>query len=376
MGERQMMSAIDALFEKDPFDFSEEHRMMFVKSFQECARLHYDGNSVFRAFWDDAHLHPDGVQAERDLERVPPIMVHLFKEREFVTGPRDRIVLTLTSSGTGGQKSQMLLDEDSLRRVKRLAWQIHQSLGIASDDKVNYLCFTYDPRIAANLGTAFTDELLTSFTKKNEVYYALQWNEKMGEFFLNVNGVLETLDRFSKDSHPTRILGFPAHLYKIIRDHQFRVSLGDRSWVQTGGGWKGLADEEIPKADFRRFIAERLGIPEGNIRDMFGMVEHGIPYCDCELGNLHVPNYSRVFVRSPGDLSILPEGEIGLIHFLCSYNTSYPSISLLTTDWGRLGRCRCGRGGQVLEICGRAGVAKHKGCAIAASKFLGGEESK
>lgn len=365
-----VMSATDALFASDPFSFTEADQELFRASFRECAAVHYEKNPLFRGLWQRAGVTPADVTSEAALARIPSLMVNLFKEHELMTGDPAAIVLNLTSSGTSGQKSQIFLDQKSLDRVKKLAWEIHASLGMCSDDAVNYLCFTYDPRVATNLGTAFTDELLTSFTKKKEVYYTIQWDEAKKDFFLNVEGTLAALRRFEKDGAPVRILGFPAHLHKIIKDHDVRLKLPPASWTQTGGGWKGFVGEEVPKPKFRAFIAERLGIPETHQRDMFGMVEHGIPYCDCAKGSLHVPNYARVFIRSPEDMRILPEGETGLMQFLCTYVTSYPSISLLTSDYGRLGRCTCGRGGYTLEIMGRAGVQKHKGCALTASKLI------
>jgi phenylacetate-coenzyme A ligase PaaK-like adenylate-forming protein len=364
------MNATDQLFDTDPFDFSDASRELFMQSFRDCAQIHYQHNALLRGLWQEAGLQPQDLRSELDLQRMPMLMVNLFKEHELMTGPPEDIVLNLTSSGTGGQKSQIFLDQASLARVKKLAWEVHAYLGMVSEEAVNYLCFTYDPRVATNLGTAFTDELLTGFTGKKEVYYAIQWNEAKQDFFLNVEGVIATLQRFAADGAPTRILGFPAHLYKIIKDHDLHVTLPANSWVQTGGGWKGFVNEEVPKEKFRSFIAERLGIPEANVRDLFGMVEHGIPYVDCERGRLHVPNYARVFIRSPRDLSLLPEGETGLMQFVCSYISSYPSISLLTSDYGKLGRCDCGRAGHTLEITGRAGVQKHKGCALTASKLL------
>ncbi|MCP4155780.1 MAG: hypothetical protein GY757_49095 [bacterium] len=363
--------SIDRLFTTNPFDFSEENRQLFVSSFRQCAQAHYNGNELFKAFWDEAGIHPDNIVDEEALQKAPPIMVNLFKERELLSVPKETIELNLTSSGTSGQKSQIFLNGVSLERVKRSAYQIHKYLGITSEKKYNYLCFAYDPAVADDLGTAFTDELLTNFTGKQEVYYAIQWDDKKGEFALNRDGVVETLKRFAQSEYSTRILGFPAHLYKIINDYDLHFELGEDSWVQTGGGWKGMADEEIPKQAFREFIAGRLGIPIKNIRDLFGMVEHGIAYVDCEKGNLHIPNYSRVYSCAPQDLSILPPGENGLLRLMCSFNTSYPSINLLTTDWGRVGgTCDCGIGGQTLEITGRAGTVKHKGCAVTAAELL------
>jgi hypothetical protein len=362
--------ATDRLLASNPFEFTPENRELFLASFREMARVHYEGCVTFRRFWEHASLKPEDVLTEADLERVPPLMVHLLKEREMASIPESDAALILTSSGTSGQKSRMVLSQGSLDRVKKLAWTIHRDLGMASEARVNYLCFTYDPHIAKDLGTAFTDELLTSFTARAEVYYALQWDSARDDFVFNDRGVVEALTRFARSGLPTRILGFPAFLHKILMDYDLQLNLGPDSWVQTGGGWKTMADKEIPKHEFRRLVSTRLGLPEANIRDMFGMVEHGIPYCDCAKGKLHVPNYARVLVRSPHDLRVLPEGERGLLHFFCTYNDSYPSMSLLTTDWGRLGRCDCGLPGQTVEILGRAGTTKHKGCAIKATELL------
>lgn len=364
----QFMKATQLLLESDPFDFSSASKKLFLESMKENALQHYKNHEFTRKLWDKMGFHPEQLKSEEDLSTIPGTMVHLYKEHEFCSVPREELALVLTSSGTGGQKSQQFLNKESLENVKRLALTIHRSLGMASERDYNYLCFTYDPKVANDLGTAFTDELLTSFTGKREVYYAIQWNGS--DFELNEKGVIETLKRFEKSGTPTRILGFPALLFEMIEKHNLRMNLGSDSWLQAGGGWKGKADKEIPKKEFRKMISDRLGIPEENQRDLFGMVEHGIPYVDCKKGNLHIPNYARVYVRSPHDLSLLPKGERGLLHFLCTYNTSYPAPSLLTTDYGRLGSCDCGINGDTLILEGRAGVAKHKGCALKALDLI------
>ncbi len=364
------MKATDKLFTTFAFSHHAKDLNLFRESFREMAIHHYENNLIFRSYFDQVKLHPKNIKTEADLLHVPPLLVNIFKENELSSVPSNKIVLRLTSSGTSGQKSQMLLDLDSLNRVKASAHKIHQDLGMTSNKKYNYLCFTYDPRVANDLGTAFTDELLTNFTKKNKVYYAIQWDKQKNDFVLNEEGVVETLKAFAKDSVSTRILGFPAFLYKILSEHKIKLNLGEDAWVQTGGGWKGHQDKEIKKHEFRLFIQKSLGLPQKNIRDMFGMVEHGIPYVDCERGNLHIPNFSRVFIRDPHNGKLMKDGEKGLIHFLCSYNSSYPSISLMTTDWGRVGTCNCKLGGKTLELLGRAGVSKHKGCALKSLELL------
>lgn len=365
------MSAIDRLLNSSPFSFTPENKKLFMSSLQECALAHYQGHDYFRHCWELEGLHPEMIDGFFDITKLPFMMVNLFKHQDMVTGHREDIVLTLGSSGTSGQRSLMNLNEESLLRVKTLAQSIYRDLGITSDKKYNYLCFTYDPVVANDLGTAFTDELLTSFTDKAEVFYCFQHNGK--EFVFEKEKTVEKLKEFEQSSFSTRILGFPAHLYELIHEYDLQLNLGADSWLQTGGGWKGKADQEIEKSAFRAFISKRLGIPQANIRDLFGMVEHGIPYVDDEKGRLRVPNFARVIIRDPKTLRPLNYGEKGLIQFICSYNTSYPAMSLLTTDWGVLTNSDDDRG-DTLTILGRAGVIKQKGCAIKASELLGKRE--
>ena len=357
------------LFESYPFEFTSKSSNLFLKSFKENATHHYVSNKVIKGFWDLENKHPSQIQTEQDLFNAPYTMVHLFKEHALKSVPDSELVLTLTSSGTGGTKSRQFLNSESLSNVKKLAFKIHEQLGMTSAKKYNYLCLTYDPKIANDLGTAFTDELLTNFTGKNEVYYSIQWNESKNDFEFNTKGTVEALSRFEQSEFPTRILGFPALLYQLIEENNLRLNLGKDSWLQTGGGWKGAKDKEIPKTQFRTLIETTLGIPKEHIRDLFGMVEHGIPYVDCEHGELHIPNYARVFIRDPKTLSFLNENEVGLIQFMCTYNFSYPAFNLLTTDYGTISNCTCkigSLGSKILKITGRAGVTKHKGCAIKA----------
>ena len=367
-----MHTATQKLLTSAPFDRT--NAPLFLESFRENALHHYNSHPYVKGLWDEAKFHPNQMLTENDLSRAPFIVVNAFKENVFRTCAESEVKLHLTSSGTGGMKSHQFLDEESLANVKQNSWMIHQALGMVDEQKrFNYFCFTYDPKVANDLGTAFTDEILTSYTPKNEVYYAFQWSEEKKDFAFDKPSAVATLQRFERSGLPTRILGFPAFLNQLIDEFDLKLNLGPNSWVQTGGGWKGLADQEIPKHEFRQKVSTRLGLPIKHIRDMFGMVEHGIPYVDCELGELHIPNYARVFIRNPFNMEMLPNGEVGLIQFMCSYNFSYPAFNFLATDYGKIESCTCGLGGLILKIQGRAGVSKHKGCAIKALDLMKGD---
>lgn len=365
-----MSKAILDLISSNPFEFSDSTSKLFIESFKYTASKHYNGCNFIKHLWDQHHFSISDIKSETDLENSPYVMINLFKEKNLMSVAKNEIKLTLGSSGTSGQRSLMHLDQGSLERVKSLAFNIHESLGITNEKEYNYLCFTYDPKIANDLGTAFTDELLTSFTGIKEVFYAIQYDENIKDFKLNEKETIQKLIEFSNSKIPTRILGFPAFLYKIVKDNNLKLSFCEDSWVQTGGGWKGLAEEEIPKAQFKQFIQKNLGIKVENNRDLFGMVEHGIPYVDCKNSKMRIPNFARVYIRDPHTLEILPNGQKGLIQFMCTYNTSYPSMNILSTDWGIKHDETDFLGGTSLEILGRAGINKHKGCALKALEIL------
>jgi len=312
----------------------------------------------------------------RDLRRLPFLFVSAFKERDLSSVPKREVVLELSSSGTSGQKSRILLDAVSLLRVRRIAWQVFSGLGLADlSSAADHLCFTYDPAVAGGVGTAWTDKLLTGFTLPGEAFWALRWEDGSKSFRFDLEGALAFLEKLDVGRGPARLVGFPAFALRLCeefkRKHNRPALLHPASKVITGGGWKDQQDRALDKAVMRKALADSLGLDASSVRDLFGMVEHGVPYVDCRLGNFHIPVYSRVLVRDPGSLRVLPFGRKGLLQFITPYLRSYPSISLLSSDFGSVERrCPCGLGGPILRVAGRAGVKKLKGCAAAAAEIL------
>lgn len=349
----------------------DEH--LFLLSMQEAFAYHYLASEQFQALCADAGFYPWNLKRSDQFPRIPYFFVTALKYYEVASVPQEQIALTLKSSGTTGQTSQIVLDRTSLRRIKRIVHHIYGDLGMRDDRRTNYLCFTYDPEVAKDVGTAYSDKLLTSLTKVQDVFYAIEWNQEKNDWHLDSHRVEQALDRFEASGKPFRLLGFPAHTWEVLNEIVARrgkpYRFGPLSYVITGGGWKGFDGRAISPPEFREGISTALGIPRANTRDLYGMVEHGVPYCECEKHRMHVPRYSRVYARDPVTLEVLPPGRSGLLHFVTSYHHSYPAVSLLTTDYGHvLERCPCGRPSPVLVLEGRAGLTKHKGCAINALK--------
>lgn len=348
----------------------------FLRAMQEAFAFHYMGNDMLQRLCEERRFFPWDLRRQEQIPEIPYFFVTALKYHEVRSVPEEEIVLTLRSSGTTGQTSAIYLDRTSLRRIKRIVRHIYLDLDMVSKVRTNYLCFTYDPEVAKDVGTAFSDKLLTGLTRVNHVCYAIVWDQERNDWHLDVERVARHLERYEESGRPFRILGFPAHTWRVLeeivgkRGRPFRF--GPKSFVITGGGWKNFDNQQIDPEVFREQVGRWLGIPARNVRDLYGMVEHGVPYCECEKNNMHVPCYSRVYARDPVTLEVLPPGQAGLLQFVTPYHRSFPAVSLLTTDRGAVfSGCRCGRPSPVLKLLGRAGVKKHQGCAIAALRVGG-----
>ncbi len=369
-------AAVDVLFETPAFEYSPKTSKAFCAAMRAALAFQGGRSPVLKALYKAEGFSPASVRAERDMERIPFIFVSALKERDLTTLPYSKVVLELKSSGTSGQRSRMQLDKGSLMRVRRMAWKVFEGLGLTDLARAHdYICFTYDPQVAKDLGTAWTDKLLSGFTRKGEIFYTFRWSKARNDFYFDIDGAVLAMKKFEAAGSLVRLVGFPAFALKLTEEFKKRFGrypkLNPGSSVVTGGGWKTLAEEAMDKKVYRKILADNLGVPAANVRDLFGMVEHGVPYVDCRLGNFHVPNYGRVIVRHPGTLAPLGYNKTGLLQFITPYLTSYPSLSVLSSDFGLLRpRCACGLPGPVLELKGRAGVTKLKGCAISAATML------
>ncbi|MBI3039242.1 hypothetical protein HYY75_09375, partial [bacterium] len=351
-----------ALFDiSDAYSHGELTDALFDKAMNEALQWHISNCPEFALFLKRKGFKFSGEESFLP-EEIPPIFVTIFKEFRLISIPERKIKLELTSSGTTGQRSAIVLDARSLGRILKIVPNIFGSLGLVNQkEKVNYLCFTYDPRVAKNVGTAFSDKVMTGFTQKKSVFYAIQWNSSSASFEFDLDLTVSRLLRLSKQPEAVRILGFPAYLWQVcdeLEKRRKRLKLGDSSFVLTGGGWKIHKDREVTKELFKDRVAYVLGIPERNVRDSYGMVEHGIPYVDCEFGKLHVPIYSRARVVDPETLLPCAADEPGLLHLMTPYLSSYPSISLLSTDLAKIeSHCQCNRPGKTIALLGRAGLS-------------------
>jgi hypothetical protein len=373
-GHGEVFPAVDALCAlEDAFVFSSEGDSLFTKALFENYRHQYEKNPFLRFLAARVGFSLERAEASGDLYGIPPLFVGTLKLHRFCSVPDEKIVLTLTSSGTSGQKTQLLLDAPSLARLGALSRSVFRGLGFESVEPVHYLLFGYEREHAGAVGTSWSTEQKMACAPAKTSSWLIRWNDASQEFEFDAVAAARRIAELAADA-PLRFLGFPAFMYRAVEELR-KIAPGlrvdPRSFVIAGGGWKNHAGVPLSHEAFARFLEESLGLPRENVRDVFGMAEHGVPYGACRYGHHHVPVFGRLSVRDPRTLEVLPPGVEGLLHLLTPYNTAQPNCSLLATDVARLEEdCPCGLPGTYIASVRRGGTSKHKGCAIAAQEIL------
>lgn len=370
------MSARKELLElKDVYDQSGSSEL-FMEAMRECVAHHMENNEFFRKYMEEASVRAEDLQTEEDLIKIPPIHANFFKKYEVLSVPMEDIVEHATSSGTTGQKSQMFFDQDSFDFGNRMVRNEFEYYGFLSEEKTNYLLFTYEPAdVSKDLGTAKTDIGLLSYAPVNETFFALRYNGVGHDF--DVYGTIKALEEYEKQGLPVRIFGFPSFLYFTVRQMKETghrpLKLNTSSMTLLGGGWKGYADKQIEKTQLYDMVEEMLGIPSKKCRDGYGSTEHSVPYFECPNHRFHIPVYSRMYIRDVKTLKPLPFGEAGFANFITPHLMSVPAVSVMMGDMAVMhdGKdCGCGIKTPYMKIIGRAGTSKGKSCAITASELL------
>ena len=348
-------------------NYSEKHHLLDERLF-ELTRHHQANCEVYSRMLDAIGFD---VNQSNQYEDIPFLPVRLFKELELKSTPNDKIVKTMTSSGTTGQMvSKIYLDRTtSSNQQKAMVKIVSDFTGSSRMPMIMIDCPSviknrsmFSARGAGILGFSIFG------TKK---IYALDDNMK-----LDVEGLTEFLE-IHKDER-ILLFGFTfmiwQHFYKeLVRLKSEGTTLNLSNGILIhGGGWKKLMSEAVSEDEFHMCLADVCGL--ASIHDYYGMVEQtGCIYMECEYGHLHASIFSDVVVRRPLDFKECQVGEKGIIQVVSTIPESYPGHSLLTEDEGvvlGIDDCPCGRKGKYFIINGRLKDAEIRGCSDTyASKF-------
>ena len=368
------MSTRQRLFHhRDPYD----HRgtdALFLRAMRECCAFHFAHCPEYRAILEHLDFRPDQLQRTEDLARLPVLPTALFKGNTLFSLPEWRMPIQATSSGTGGQLSQVGFEPSGLLCGLDMVLRLGRLHRLFSLRPAHYVLLGYQPHPSNRTAVTKTARGTTFFAPALSRTYALKYGSQ--GYAPDLDGVIRALVKHSCSSFPVRMVGFPSYTYFVLREMAGRglsLSLKSGSRIMLGGGWKQFYTQQVDKQVLYDLTGEVLGIPEDHITEFFGAVEHPILYCDCARHHFHVPVYSRVIIRDVTTLEPVPMGTPGLVNLLTPMVYGTPLLSVMTDDLGILhpgGECGCGCPAPWLELMGRVGLKRIKTCAAGAAELL------
>lgn len=330
----------------------------FLEDMRALTRYHVAQCEPYRRLIDAVHGRDTTYATLVDLPFVP---VRLFKEVDLRSQPVERIVKTLTSSGTSGQRpSRIFLDRETSTAQAHALVRITRSF--LGSQRLPMMVLDHAAVLKDRASFSARGAGILGFAQFGlDITYALQPETMAPDW--------DGIDAFLDRHRGKRILlfGFTfvlwQHLLRAAEEAGRTLDFGDSILIH-GGGWKKLLDSQVSNLEFKHRLRQVLGIRD--VHNYYGMVEQtGSIFMECEVGYFHAADYSEVIVRHPRTLAEQPHGATGLIETMSTIPRSYPGHILLTEDLGIVhgsDGCRCGRRGTFFSVLGRLQSAELRGC--------------
>lgn len=372
------MTARQKLFSYSKIYDQKGSETVFLEAMRESIEHHRANSAFYDKLLKVNDFSISCIKSINDIAKIPTIPAHFFKYHEVISIDKENIELHATSSGTQGQRSQIFLDGETIKLGTEMAVKAMKYHGFISIIPTNYLILGYEPKEGNDMGNVKIALGMTRFAPAKEKVFALR---SIGDRYeIDYFGIMDAIERFSRQGLPVRILGFPSYLYmllKTMKDSGVKpLRLNRKSLLLTGGGWKKFDDIMIDKNELHSMVEEFLGLPSRNCRDFYSAVEHSVAYPECAEHHMHVPIWSRVIIRDVKTLEPLGFDQPGFLSFVSPLVSSVPVSSILMGDMAVLRegkKCGCGIETPYFEILGRAGAVKARSCAVAASEYMKGE---
>ncbi len=358
----------DKLLKLKPFEYSRSERdSIFMNSLNEMSIHHYENCQKYRNLCVNQSFNP--YEVENNLFDYPYIPVNIFKSTKLISIPEDMLVKSIQSSATTtGIPSKVQIDALTSRRQIQASSSVMRNF--LHPDRHTFLVLDSNPSTInpeMNARVAATRGFLV-LAKDYEYFLQIEENGKLS---LQVDKFIGACNKHSVSSSKSKltIFGFTFIVYEyVVKELLSRNITIDLSGSKLAhiGGWKKLIDKKVSPDKFKSDVQKTLGILPEDIVDFYGFTEQmGIIYGENQYGDKITPAYSEVLIRDTTSLELVPDGEEGFIQTLSPIFSSYPGISVLTEDIGKItGRnsSKCGRLGTSFKILGRAKEAEIRGC--------------
>lgn len=294
------------------------------------------------------------------IEQLPFLPVRLFKEYDLYSVASDKIVKTMTSSGTSGQAvAKIYLDDENTRNQMRVLSQIIASF-IGKKRLPMLILDTALVKKDRSIFSARGAGIVGFSMFGRDVFYALDDDMKF-----DMEGVQAFIQKHRET--PVILFGYTymiwQYVIKALRASGTCLNIS-QGFLFHVGGWKKLESERVDSFVYNQLVTETMG--NVRVHNYYGMAEQlGSIFVECEYGVKHCSIFSDIIIRRAHDFSCAEFGQRGLMELVSVLPTSYPGHVLLTEDEGEIvgeDDCPCGRLGKTFKIHGRIKNAEVRGC--------------
>jgi len=366
-----MTFIVDELLRLHPFEYNKKERdELFSSSLREMATYHYENCEKYNRFCENSNF--DLYNPDNNLADYPYIPVNIFKNTELISVPKKKLVKTLQSSATtSGIPSKVYLDIETSKRQTIASSTVMKNF--LHQNRHTFFILDSNPRLGVTSEMTARIAATRGFMILAKNYDYFMKSKDNGEFYLQIGKFLEACKDYNKINKSSNskltIFGFTfiiyEHVVKPLMEANISIKLSGAKLAHIGG-WKKLVDRKVSPAKFKEDVHKTLGILPEDVVDFYGFTEQmGIIYGESSHGFKITPAYSEIIIRDINSLKPVPDGESGFIQTISPIFSSYPGISVLTEDIGKIvGRndSECGRLGTVFQVIGRAQEAEIRGC--------------
>ena len=351
------MMKLQKLLLEDPYSMGKEKKGLFFKNYLNKLTLHHFNNS--KEYKKLINHLGYSTKKKYEIDQIPFLPVRLFKEFDFLSVKKNKVIKVLNSSGTTGKKtSKIYLDKNNaLNQVKVLQKIINKILGkerlpmLIIDKNIKNISRTnFNARIAAINGFSI-------FGK----HHTFLLDEKNNIDYIALN---KFLSKYGKKKF--FIFGFTSFIFENLIEKLImkKVTINFKNAILLhGGGWKKLENKKISNKIFKEKIRKKLDI--NNIFNYYGLIEQtGSIFVECKCGFFIASNFSEVLIRD-SNFNLLNNNKKGFIQLFSLLPSSYPGHNILTEDIGEIienSKCSCTIKGKRFLVHGRIKQAEIRGC--------------
>lgn len=365
----------------------EELKKEKFKAILETTRHQLENCQLYRQWSKQKNFDPRrDLKSLDDIHKIPHLTTANFKgksgrPKELICVPESEIQAWTTSSGTSGDPSMIGRDHINVVRFKKMFdFFVKEIVGNNGYD----WSFSFQPPAQKRLTIddiipepmhhfMWAFNVISELPLEDRVFalkLASEEERKQGKpFVLDPEVTFGFLGSDPSKKGVGWIGGSIPLMYMILTEYYKKTgqtfTVGEKSFMVSGGGWKTFSGDAVSPEKFREDISKILGFPAGQIHDVYSFTESDCVHVECEHHNKHLLPWQDVIVRDVETLEPVEMGEKGLINVINPLAHGYAGVSILQDDIVRVvmeDECPCGRKGKIIEVIGRAEGAEAKGC--------------